>query len=258
MAQPREKRLERDVRREFTRQLLDRLASATGAERREIEDELIAHNLVVAHDVARRYHGRGIAAEDLDQVACMGLVRAVRGYDLAKATDFLGYVVPTIRGEVRRHFRDHGWTVRPPRSIQELQPRVVRARGELWQRLGRAPRPDEIAGELGVEPQLVRQAVGADGCFTPASVDATPDEGVALADRLGSGDPGYTRVEARLSLGPMIRGLDHRERRILEMRFWLGCTQAEIGAEIGVTQMQVSRLLSGLLARLRDELTDAA
>ena len=238
--------------------LLARLETVSGPERRQVEDELIAHNVAVAHDVARRYHGRGIPAEDLDQVACVGLVKAVRGYDPARATDFLGYAVPTIRGELRRHFRDHGWTVRPPRSIQELQPRVTRARNELWQRLGRDPRPDEIADELDVDPAAVREAMGAEGCFVPSSLDAAPGDGVPAADRLAASEPGYARVDARVSLRPLLRDLSERERRILRLRFHEGRTQAEIGHEIGVTQMQVSRLLSGLFDRLRGELQGAA
>ena len=250
--------LQRDERRAATQQLLDRLESVSGEERRAVEDELIALNVVVAHDVARRYHGRGIPADDLDQVACVGLVKAVRGYDPAKATDFLGYAVPTIRGEVRRHFRDHGWTVRPPRSVQELQPRVVRARGELWQRLGHDPAPQELADHLGVELEPVLEAMGAEGCFAPTSLDASPDEGMAVADRLGSSDPGFERIDARVMLRPLVQQLTEREQRILQMRFCDGSTQAEIGHEIGVTQMQVSRLLTGLFARLRGELVDAA
>ena len=258
MAQPHENAVIREHRHQLTHDLLQRLEAATGPERRQVEDELISLNLVVAHDVARRYRGRGIPADDLDQVASVGLVKAVRGYDPAKATDFLGYAVPTIRGEVRRHFRDHGWTVRPPRSIQELQPRVTRARGQLWQRMGRDPRPEEIAAELGLDIAPVREAMGAEGCFTPSSLDATPDDGPPVADRLGGSDPGYARAEARVSLRPLLQGLSERERRILSMRFCDGRTQAEIGEEIGVTQMQVSRLLSGLFDRLRGQLAGAA
>jgi RNA polymerase sigma-B factor len=253
-----ENAVQRDRRRTSTQQLLRRLATARAGERRAAEDALITLNMPVAHDVARRYHGRGIPADDLDQVANVGLVKAVRGYDPGKATDFLGYAVPTIRGEVRRHFRDHGWTVRPPRSVQELQPRVTRARGELWQRLGRDPRAREIAEELGLDEGPVREAMGVEGCFTPSSIDATPDDGPSVADRLGASDPGYARADARVTLRPLLRGLSDRERRILTMRFRDGCTQAEIGHEIGVTQMQVSRLLSGLFDRLRAELQGAA
>jgi RNA polymerase sigma-B factor len=258
VAVPREDAVRRAHRRSETTELLRRLSRATPRQRRLLENDLIALNLSVARDVARRYHGRGISSDDLDQVASLGLVKAVRAYDQAKATDFLGFAVPTIRGELRRHFRDHGWTVRPPRSIQELQPQVNLARGELWQRWGRDPRPDEIAEHLGVALEPVREAMGAEGCFAPSSIDATPDDGVAVADRLGDAEPGYARVDARVTLWPLVRDLSPRERRILELRFYHGRTQAEIGEEIGVTQMQVSRLLSGLFDRLRGELVGAA
>lgn len=255
MAQPHEDAATRERRRTTTDALLQEFDSASSVRRQAIRDELITINVPVAHDVARRYHGRGIPGDDLDQAACMGLVKAVRGYDPLKATDFLGYAVPTIRGEVRRHFRDQGWTVRPPRSIQEMQPRVTRARGELWQRLGREPRVAEIARQVGVEEDAVREAMGVEGCFAPTSLDAGPDDGVAVADRLGRAEPGYADVDARVTLRPLMRDLSDRERRILQMRFCEGSTQAEIGQEIGVTQMQVSRLLSGLFDRFRAELT---
>jgi len=258
VATPHETPQARAHRRATTQLLIAQIDTGEPGDRHRVEDQLIAANVPVAHDVARRYHGRGIPGDDLDQVACVGLVKAVRGYDPGRATDFLGYAVPTIRGELRRHFRDQGWTVRPPRSIQELQPRVRQARGDLWQRLGRDPRIDEVAAELGVEPHRVREALGADGCFAPTSVDAVPEDGVPVSDRLGAADPGYAHVDARVTLRPLLRELTERERRIIEMRFYEGCTQAESGEEIGVTQMQVSRLLSGLLTRLRGELTEAA
>ena len=240
-----------------TTRLLSRRDSR--GEARVIEDQVIRLNMVVARDVARRYHGRGLAADDLDQVAYLGLCKAVRNYDPAKATDFHSYAVPTIRGELRRWFRDGGWVVRPPRSVQELQSRVTAAQDELAHTLGRPARPDEIADVLAVEPAAVHDALAATGCFTPTSLDAPfeggTDVGTHLGDRLGGADPDFARVEARVVLAPVLAELSLRERRMLEMRFFHGATQAEIGAEIGVTQMQVSRLLSALLARLREQMT---
>lgn len=243
-------------RREATAALLAELSTATGSRRRLLENDLIAVNLEVAREVAARYRRRGIPEEDLQQVASVGLVKAVRGYDATKATDFLSYAVPTIRGELRRHFRDLGWTIRPPRSVQEMQASITRAQGELWQLLGREPGAREIADHLGVDQDPVLEALGANGCFMPSSLDGVPEgDDPAPADRIGSEDPGYRRAEARVALRPLLRGLTERERRILELRFVQNRTQAEIGAEIGVTQMQVSRLLTGLYARLREELT---
>lgn len=244
-----------ETRAETTARLFSRLADAPADQRDALEEEIVRANMKVARDVASRYHGRSVAAEDLDQVAFLGLVKAVKGFDPAMGHDFLSYAVPTIRGEVRRHFRDLGWAIRPPRSIQEVQAKIFAAESELYQQLGRAPRPSEIARHIGVELDLVVDALGASGCFAPASLDApTGEEADAIGQRIGGPEAGYDAAEARAALGPLMRGLSSRERRIVEMRFFRGCTQAEIGAEIGVTQMQVSRLLTRLLARLRGQL----
>lgn len=263
MAQPRTlgagPHLSRSARVDRTTRLLAELADGpedVGA----VEDELIRINMVVARDVARRYQGRGLAAEDLDQVAYLGLCKAVRRYDASKATDFLSYAVPSIRGEVRRWFRDRGWVVRPPRSIQELQAKVTATQEELARAHGRTAEPEEIASSLGVDLGVVNEALAARGCFTPTSLDGAlgdhGDEGPPLCERLGDDDPGFGRAEARVTLEPLLAELSVREKRMLEMRFVQGATQAEIGAEIGVTQMQVSRLLSALLARMRDRLLE--
>jgi RNA polymerase sigma-B factor len=244
-------------RREATVGLFARARAATGAERRALEDELVRLNMGVATDCARRYRGRGIAAEDLEQVAFLGLVKAVRGFDADRGHDFLSFAVPTIRGELRRHFRDLGWTVRPPRAIQELQTRILGVEGDLAQELGRSPRPSDFARRLDEDLEHVLDALGASGCFSPASLDApAPDGEDTLGERLGDVDPGFEDADARLTLMAVLRGLTPRERRILELRFFGGRTQAEIGADIGVTQMQVSRLLNRTLARLRERLVD--
>ncbi len=261
MAQPRtaarETTLSRRERIKRTEELL--AAIPTADDRSVIEDQLVRLNMVVAREVARRYEGRGLAADDLQQVAYVGLVKAVQHYDGDKATGFLSYAVPTIRGELRRWFRDAGWMVRPPRSVQELQARITQVQNDLAIPLGHPPTAAEIADALEVDLQEVRRAMAANGCFAPSSLDAPPtpgseEAGTDLADRLGGADPGFARVEARVALTPLLRGLDDRERRLLDMRFVHGATQAEIGAEMGITQTQVSRLLAALLARLRAEL----
>jgi RNA polymerase sigma-B factor len=242
-----------------TNALLDQLsAHPADHDLQEIQDRLVRLNMVVAREIARRYQGRGIDADDLEQVAYVGLVKAVRNYDPEKATDFLSFAVPTVRGELRRWFRDGGWTVRPPRSVQELQAKVTATQDELVHRLGRPARPDEIAEVLGVELDAVESAMSANGCFSPTSLDAPSEhdpDGNGLGARLGGEDPGFARAEARVALRPLMRTLSERERTMIEMRFYRGATQAEIGEEIGVTQMQVSRLLSSLMTRLRSELT---
>jgi RNA polymerase sigma-B factor len=241
-------------RREATARLFD-LARESADERQRYEDEIIRLNMVVARDCARRYRGRGIATDDLEQVAYLGLVKAVRGFDPARGFDFLAFAVPTVRGELRRHFRDLGWALRPPRSIQELQTRILAAEGDLAQQLGRSPRPSDFARHLDVDLEHVVDALGATGCFAPASLDVpTGDGDSVLGDRLGGLDPAFDAAEARVTLAAVLRGLTPRERRILELRFFGGRTQAEIGADIGVTQMQVSRLLNRILARMRERL----
>ncbi len=250
----------RSHRRSETARLLLEAQSASEAERPAIEEEIVRLNMGVAGEIARRYHGRGIAGDDLDQVAYLGLVKAVRGFDPSHGSDFLSFAVPTMRGEIRRYFRDFGWTIRPPRSVQEMQSKITVAEGELFQVLGRSPRPSEIAAHLDVDLDLVVDSLAANGCFAPMSLDAPAAEGESgPVDRLGGLDTGFDNAEARITLGPLLSDLTPRERKILEMRFFGGATQAEIGAEVGVTQMQVSRLLSRLLGRLRKRLeADAA
>ena len=248
-----------ESRQRATARLFELAQAAGGEERRRYEDEIICLNLAVACDCARRYRGRGVATDDLDQVACLGLVKAVRGFDPARGHDFLSFAVPTIRGELRRHFRDHGWVLRPPRSIQELQTRIIAAEGDLCQELGRSPRPTDLARHLGVDLELVLDALAANGCFAPTSLDVAPADGdEGLLDRLGGLDPAFETAEARVTLVAVLRGLTPRERRILELRFFGDHTQAEIGADLGVTQMQVSRLLNRILGRLRERVLDGA
>jgi len=243
-------------RREATERLLAALAATDhDEERRLLEDQIVEVNLQIAVDVARRYRSRGVAIEDLEQVACLGLVKAARGYDPERATDFLSYAVPTIRGEVRRYFRDQGWTVRPPRTVQQAQARITAVESDLCQELGRAPRPSEIAERLDLDLNLVVEALAANGCFAPTSLDATPVGAEnAIGERLGEHDASFDSAEARVALKPLLAHLDRRERVMLEMRFFKGATQSEIGEVLGITQMQVSRLLSALLGRLRDEI----
>jgi RNA polymerase sigma-B factor len=244
-------------RREATERLLALTTEASEDERRWLEDQLVRVNMQIAVDVARRYRSRGVPVEDLEQVALLGLVKAARGYDSERATDFLSYAVPTIRGEVRRYFRDHGWTVRPPRTVQQAQARITSVESDLCQEFGRAPRPTEIADRLDLDLDLVVEALAANGCFVPTSLDATSgDADSGIGDRLGDDDAAFDSAEARLALKPLLAHLDRRERIMLEMRFFKGATQSEIGEVLGITQMQVSRLLSALLARLRDELGD--
>ena len=241
-----------------TRSLLDRRARSTDEEVRQLLlDRAIELNLGIAHSIASRFRGRGVESDDLDQVAYLGLVKAARSYRPDTDTPFLAYAVPTIRGEVKRYFRDCSWTVRIPRRLQELQGSIASVRPRLVQDLQRDPTLAELAEELGADVAEVEAAIAADGCYSVLSLDRPVDgEATAsLADTIADDeDSSFERTEAVAVLEPVLSELAPRERRILELRFIEGHTQADIGAEIGVSQMQVSRLLRGILDRLRDQI----
>jgi RNA polymerase sigma-B factor len=244
-----------ESRAEISRRLLDQAARSEGVERQRLHDEVVILNMDVAKSIALRYRDRGEPSEDLLQVAYLGLLKAVRGFDTEFGKDFLSYAVPTISGEVKRYFRDCAWTVRPTRSVQELQAKISTASATLAQQLRRSPTPAQIADHLGVEPVQVTEAMAANGCFTPTSIDAGGDgEAATVADRLGGEDRDMRRAEARLTVEPLFRELPARDRRIVELRFFRGYTQDQIAKDIGVTQMQVSRLLTRILANFRTQL----
>ena len=243
----------REGRNHETHELLAEAALASPARREALHDEVVRLNMPLARMLANRYAGRGIAVDDLRQVAYLGLVKAVRGYDPERGREFLGYAVPTIRGELRRHFRDAGWVVRPPRRIQELQARLWAADAELTQTLHRSPTAAELADELGVPIDDVLESLSADGCFAPSSLDApaVDSDSGSLAERLGDEDDEYGRCEARMMLAKAVRDLGERDRTIVRLRFFEGWTQQQIGEAVGVSQMQVSRLLTRILGDLR-------
>jgi len=209
----------------------------------------------MADSVVSRYTGRGVAADDLRQVAYTALTRAAHRFDPAQGTAFGAFAVPSMRGEVRKYFRDHAWMVRPTRRIQELQPQIYRANDELWRELGRTPRPTEVAERLGEPVEIVVEALSTDGCFSPSSLDRpvqTHETSTSLGELLSDHDDTVQdRAEARVVLQPVIRKLAERDRRILKMRFTQDLTQREIAEQIGVTQMQVSRLLTRIYRDLR-------
>jgi len=255
-----ERTTEREVRAARTAALIsDAHATSDPHQRRRLLDEVIELNMPVADAVVSRYTGRGVPAEDLRQVAYVALTRAAHSFDPTREVGFTAFAVPSMRGEVRKYFRDHAWTVRPTRRIQELQPLVKAASDELWRELGRAPRPSEIAERIDAPLADVTEALCTDGCYQPASLDMPAQHDGSsgtVGELLGSEDVGQAQAEARLLLGPVLAGLSDRDRQILDMRFMRGLTQREIAEEIGVTQMQVSRLLNRILARLRERLVD--
>ncbi|MQW75415.1 sigma-70 family RNA polymerase sigma factor [Nocardioides sp. dk4132] len=249
----------RQQRSELTRDLLDRAAAATDpTTRAALLEEVVLVNRGVAEAVAARYRNRGIAQDDLVQVAYEGLTKAVKRFDPELRNDLLTYAVPTIRGEVQRYFRDQGWTVRPPRRIQELQWRVNRCLDNLGHELGREPSDEEVMSRLDLDATEYREVVEAFGCFQPTSLDnpVSVDGATTLGELIADEDHARRASEARVVLAPVVRQLSERDRRILYLRFFEDRTQEQIGNELGVTQMQVSRLLSRILRRLREQVED--
>ena len=247
---------ERDRRRKQTADLWELIASTDDAlEVERLREEIVLLNISVAQAIARRYASRGIALEDLEQVACLGLVKAVRGFDPTRQKDFVSYAVPTVSGEVKRHFRDLGWVVRPPRRIQDLQARINSAVDDSGHSPGATKRPDDLAAELGVEVSEVVEALTCRGAFSPMSLDSPlgePGSSDSLGDLLTTPGDDYDRVENAIVLRHALHSLSSRERLILQRRFWENRTQHQIGEEIGLSQMQVSRILARILASLRD------
>lgn len=247
----------REQRAQLTAELLARRAEAsTEDEVRACNAELVEVNRAVAVALARRYRGRGVAFEDLCQTAFEGLTKAVMRFDEELADDLLSFAVPTIRGELLRHFRDQAWAVRPPRRVQELQQEVTAAAEELRGSLGREPTCADIAAHLGAEESAVAEALRARDCFQPLSLAQPTGHGAGLtiADVLCDDDDWNDMSDAKVSLIPAVRRLSERDRRILYLRFFEDLTQAEIGVELGVSQMQVSRLLVRLLGQLRKDI----
>jgi RNA polymerase sigma-B factor len=247
----------RERRAETTRLFAQVAHAADHLEREHLVERVIVTNIGVAQAIARRFRGRGVSDDDLDQVAYLGLTRAAQKFDVSQDRDFLTYAVPTISGEIKRHFRDHGWAVRPPRRIQEIQSRVVHAY-KSGHDAGEPPSAPRLAAELDLSEDDVREALAVDGCFRPASLDRpVREEGgdMDLGDTLATDDAGMiSALEARAIVGPALATLSTRDQRIVQLRFVQEKTQLEIGQTLGITQMQVSRLLKRILKDLREQL----
>ena len=217
-------------------------------------DALVERYMPLARSLARRYQRPGDPLDDLLQVAALGLVKALDRFDPAREIAFSSYAVPTMLGEIKRYFRDCTWAVRMPRDLQELTLRVDRALGTLAENLHRQPSVSELATAVGSTEESVLEALQAGGAYRALSFDAPQghgDEDVTLADSMGVGERGFARAEDRATLDRLMRIVTAREREILHMRFELDMTQHEIGAVIGISQMQVSRVIRRALDRLR-------
>jgi RNA polymerase sigma-B factor len=225
--------------------------------RQGLLEQAVLLNQPMARSLAQQYQRRGVDPEDLVQVAMLGLVKAVRGYRPGLAKPFAAYAVPTISGEIKRHFRDRRWMIRPPRSLQELSRAVSVVEPELAQRLQRMPTTNEVAQHLGVEAGAVNESRAAGCGYDARSLDtALGDSGLPLCDVIPDPDMPFEMVDDVLTLRPAMQTLGTRERRILRLRFVDSLTQEQIGHRLGVSQMQVSRLLAAILAKLRKSIQD--
>ena len=235
----------------------DRALFARYLDKRDPVDRemLIERFMPLARQLARRYQRPEEPFDDLFQVACLGLVKAIDRFDLGREVAFSSYAVPTILGEIKRYFRDRTWSVRVPRDLQELALRVDRAVADLSLVLHRQPTVPEIAEKVRAEEEEVLEALEASGAYRATSLEAPrggeEDSGDTLGDTLGTEEQGFALAEHRATIAHLMRSLNQREREVLRMRFEEDLTQAEIGERIGVSQMQVSRIIRQSLARLR-------
>ncbi|WP_329467201.1 SigB/SigF/SigG family RNA polymerase sigma factor [Streptomyces sp. NBC_01431] len=229
-----------------------------GPERDALREDLVAQWLPMARRLAGRYRNRGADLEDLYQVAAMGLVKAVDRYEAARGA-FESYAIPTITGELKRHFRDALWSVHVPRRVQELRNKVRIARSELQAAQPGEPTIAELAAQCGLGEDEVRDGLEALQTFKSLSLDAestgngTEGEGMALADSLGTTEPGFDTVIDREAVKPALRALPERESKILYMRFFQDKTQHQIASELGLSQMHISRLITRACSRVHEQ-----
>lgn len=244
-----------------TSDLLNALAAlpAHHPSRAALRDRVIEAFLPLAYHLAHRFGGRGEPVEDLAQTATVGLIKAVDRYDPGRGVEFAGYAIPTIIGEIKRHFRDRTWDIRVPRRLQELRLSLSEATSTLLQNLGRSPTVADLAAHLGISEEDVLEGLEGARAYNAVSL-STPasdsERGAVLGDLIGAEDSEFELAELRVALGPAMAALDQREQRILTLRFYGNMTQSQIAEHVGVSQMHVSRLLTRALARLRGQFTE--
>ena len=246
------------TREQRTEELLTLLTDAEGADREPIIEEIVGLNLGLCDALANRYANRGAEREDLVQVARMALLMAIKRYRPTEGRPFAAFAVPTITGELKRYFRDHCWAVRPPRRIQELRARASKQRQDMEQRLGRPVTSDELAEELDVDASLYRETELAVASYRPWSLDAPTDgpHSGRLASALAYTDTDIERLPDTLSMRRALATLSPRERQVVSWRFEEGCTQTVIANRLGISQMQVSRILRRILVNTAAALQD--
>ena len=226
----------------------------------EAREKLIEQYLPLVRSLARRYSYRGEQLEDLVQVGCIGLIKAIDRFDIERGVELTTYATPNIIGEIKRHFRDKGWSVRVPRGLQELNVRLSHLVEELTVQLERSPTIAELAKAAGVEEEEVLEALESGQAYATLSLSAAggggSDDGSELdpLESLGELEHEYEVSEDRAVLAPGLRALDDRERRILHLRFFEGLTQSQIAQQVGISQMHVSRLIRRALEKIRDEI----
>jgi RNA polymerase sigma-B factor len=239
--------------------LIDAMAALPPAhpDRPALRGRAIEAWMPMANRLARRYANRGESLEDLTQAAAIGLIKAVDGFDPERGSDFASYAIPTILGEVRRHFRDRAWSMRIPRRLQELRIAISAAQSELTHDLQRAPTAADVATRLGVSEEEVLEALESGHAYRaiPLSTPTDDDTGLTVGDKLGFEEHGYELAELSVALPPAMAVLDDRERQIVMLRFYGNLTQQTIAEQIGVSQMHISRLLTRALAKMRTQLT---
>ncbi|WP_082392940.1 SigB/SigF/SigG family RNA polymerase sigma factor [Nocardia arizonensis] len=221
-----------------------------------LREQIVRRCLPLADHIARRFTGRGEAYDDLHQVARLALVLAIDRYDPDRGDSFLAFAIPTMMGEIRRHFRDHTWALRVPRRIKEIQQMIGPTVESLAQRLGRMPTATDIAVELDLDLTEVTQAVLADNAYNTDSIDGTrtgDDDGAlpAAADTLGEDDPHYELTAQAMIASPLLAELPETEKRVLYLRFFRDWSQSRIAETLGVSQMHISRMLARILEDLR-------
>ena len=224
----------------------------------EARDRALVELMPLVRALASRYAGRGEPLEDLVQVGSIGLIKAVDRFDIDRGVDFPSYAVPTIVGEIRRHFRDKAWAMHVPRRLKELSLRLSRILDQLTNELGRSPTIAELAAAAGVEEEEAIDALDSMNAYSTRSLDAPFDDSSddSLSEKLGADEAGYSEVEDGTLLAAGLDALDERERQIVELRFFHELTQSQIASEIGISQMHVSRLLRRALATMRGRIEE--
>jgi RNA polymerase sigma-B factor len=223
----------------------------------DLRDQLVESHLGLAHQLARRFANRGESHDDLVQVASVALIHAVDRFDPGRGFEFSTFATRTVLGELKRHFRDKGWSVRAPRRIQELYLELGAATDALAQELGHPPTVPELAERTGATEEAVLEALEAGQAYRATSIDAPDRREGTIASRLGQVDAGFEGADDHQVLVAAMAGLPEREQRILRLRYVDGLTQSQIAERIGVSQMHVSRLLTASISQLRESFTDA-